>query len=147
MVTNNLVAYSSADRSFELLEDASVELSGYIGYGSNVTNEGPNGSGALNGGTADITIVNASIQVKYASEGSGAPFRNCSSVRAVYQQPTTPYRQTLNIPPTMFTGHAGDKIRMVVIPRPSNLGVVHTKPAVVNPFGTDFCKSLKIIAQ
>jgi hypothetical protein len=145
MVTNNLVVFIPSENSFELLEDIAVELSGYIGYGANVTNIDPvNGSGSTNGGTSDITVVNASIQVKRAGGGT---YENYSSVRAVYQQPTTPYRQTLNIPPAMLIGYRGDRIRMVVIPQPSDLGTSHRSPAVVNPFGSDFCKSLKIVGQ
>lgn len=153
MATNNLVKFIPSENAFELMEDAAVELSGYIGYVPRATSETGAGLNPSAGGDVDkevyrTTIVNASIQTK--KEG-GSLYTNCTSVRGTFLRPTTPYRQTLSIPPALYVGKKGDRIRMVVIPRPKSgsteLGVSHEDPRLVVPYGTKYSKSLKIIAQ
>jgi hypothetical protein len=136
VVTNNLMepitSFTGNRTYFEFSDYANVEISGYVGYI------------ATNGTNTDSTIVvNAIIQVQRNNQST---WENYTSMRGVYPKDITAYRQTLNIPPAMVIGNPGDKIRMVVVLRPSNLGGGHDAPKIVVPYGTKFSKSLKIIA-
>ncbi|GHV30561.1 hypothetical protein FACS1894177_03350 [Bacteroidia bacterium] len=137
--TNNLIDFISSEHSFELRDTASVEVSGYIGYAG--TASGTNGSSA---GPGNSIIVNLSIEVKRSGSSTWDQF---SSVRGVYYESTAAYRNTLSVPPALLMGYKGDRIRMVVHIKPSGLGVNHSHPRIVVPFGTKFSKSIKIIAQ
>lgn len=137
MVTNNMMDYVSGEEAFKLREDANIEISGYVGYISNSTGS----SGTIVSG--DPTIINASLQIKRSGSST---WEDYTSVRGVYTESMTPYRQTLNIPPAMVIGKAGDMVRMVLVIRPGGLGNRHPNARVVVPFGTKFSKSLKIVS-
>lgn len=137
MVTNNMMDYVPGEEAFQLREDTNVEISGYVGYISNSTDN----NGVVVSGSP--TIINASLQLK--RDGSST-WEDYTSVRGVYTEDMTPYRQTLNIPPAMIIGKAGDMVRMVVVIRPGSLGNAHPNARIVVPFGTKFSKSLKIVS-
>ncbi|GHT13360.1 hypothetical protein FACS189432_06120 [Bacteroidia bacterium] len=137
--TNNIMDFISSENSFELRDDANVEVSGYAGYAG--TSSGSDGASA---GAGYSIIVNLSIEVKRKGAGDWEMF---SSVRGVYYESMAAYRNTLSIPPAMLMGNKGDRIRMKLHIKPSGLGVNHSHPRIVIPFGTKFSKSIKIIAQ
>ncbi|MDR1645234.1 MAG: hypothetical protein LBS05_05350 [Tannerellaceae bacterium] len=137
-ITNNLVNFDSTEDSFELNEDGIVEISGMVNYRGGV-------------GTSNTTIViNATLQLKKFNTSTWMDF---SSVRGVYVGEVNAYRNTLNIPPALVQGQTGDKIRLI-LRRPPNspsgyLGSDHTNDAdagIVVPYGTQFSKSIKIVA-
>lgn len=153
IITNNLVVFVPSENAFRILEDAAVELSGYIGYiaksGTDTDSESGYRNPDNNAGANEVTIVNASIQTRKKGE---TKWTDCTSVRGTYLTYMTPYRQTLSIPPAMFDAQKGDMFRIVVIPRPKSaanvsLGQPHDNPRIVRPFGTKYSKSLKIIVQ
>lgn len=165
-MTNNLLSFDPLTNTFvvpDTVSEIMLELSGYIGYIPNANAAGssnPSGSdqnppsGTSGATDANVTIVNAAIQIQYSTSSAGSPpsytssaWTNWTSVRGTYQRPVTWYRQTLSIPPALVKLSGGDRIRMVVIPRPVGLGVAHNRGKVVRPFGTNIAKAIKIIAQ
>ncbi|MDR1557203.1 MAG: hypothetical protein LBS88_09275 [Tannerellaceae bacterium] len=154
-VTNNFLIFNDTENSFELEEDAQIEISAMVGYrgrGATTTsiNIGTLGTSPTSTATpnnATVIIINATLQIKRAA-GSGN-WENYSSVRGVYVGTVNYYRNTLSIPPALVSGKKGDKIRLI-IQRPSGLGGDHedgTELGIVVPYGTQFSKSIKIIAQ
>lgn len=153
--TNNLLDFVPSLNCFQIPDTVSeimVELSGYIGYVANATSTT---NATFNGGTNDVTIVNAAIQVQQVATYdpvTGSPtsygnWVNWTSMRGVFPYLATPYRQTLSIPPALVKLSRYDRIRLVVIPYPSALGAAHTNGRVVAPYGTSIAKAIKIIAQ
>jgi hypothetical protein len=162
-VTNNLLNFNDTENAFELKEDCMIEISAMVAYkggnGSAQIIRTYTGSNNLANSTwtydPSIIVVNATLQLNKADEGE---WKNYSSVRGVYVGSVNAFRNTLNIPPTLLLGKAGDKIRLV-IQRPATdptgqssyvgLGSDHVddESGIVVPYGTSFSKSIKIIAQ
>ena len=135
MVTNNLLTFDDANDVFRFTQPYNVEISGYLGYICFL-------EGQTNPG--NTIVVNATIQVKHPGEINWTPY---TSVRGVYEGGARFYRQTLSIPPALLIAQAGTEIRMSIVMRPARLGNTHPFPQLVVPWGTQFSKSIKIIAQ
>lgn len=136
VITNNLLTFKDSEDIFELPQSYNVEVSGYIGYICFLES-------VVSPAMGNTIVVNATIQVKHP----GGNWENYTSVRGVYENNARYYRQTLNIPPALIIGQAGTQIRMMIVMRPAQLGNTHPAPQLVVPWGTEFSKSLKIIAQ
>jgi hypothetical protein len=170
-VTNNLLYFNDEDDTFELTENCMIEISAMVAY------KGGNGAQTINiywdqNSSKDywpanyayvyepsIIIINATLQLLRVG---ASEWENYSAVRGIYVGSVNVYRNTLNIPPTLVVGQAGDKIRLV-IQRPKGtvspfapLGTDHLPGnntgdgndcGILIPYGTSFSKSLKIIAQ
>ncbi len=147
--------------AFELKDDLTVELTGYVNYV-------PNG----NNYSGHEVLLNLTIQVKrWQYDLSGNPttlgdWEDYSSVRHIMVSPAGWYRNTINLPPAVFVGKQGEQIRMIVV-RPFNevsgtvtfLGGAHgaevatstssgvfTSVTIANPWGTKFSSGIKITA-
>lgn len=146
LVTNNFVDFDQAENAIVLKEDVAIEMSAYVCYYT---------GGSVSPNTADSEIVlNATIQIQ---ENGSTDWNDYSSIRSIWPAPNSYYINTCNIPPAMYEGKKGDKIRLIVV-RPSNeaktrrLGGPHNYggtgfPRITVPWSTKFSKSLKIIAQ
>jgi hypothetical protein len=138
-ITNNLLNFIPDENSFQIIEPGIFEISGMVNYRGE------------SGASGSVIVINATMQVQRAGTST---WEDYSSARGVFPANTNAYRQTLNIPPALVVGTAGDKIRLVVQRPPDTpsglLGTTHqscTLCGIVVPYGTKFSKSIKIIAQ
>lgn len=154
--------------AFELMEDFTVELTGYVNYSPMAANN------------ADI-VVNLTMQVRMAKRDpvtglpvydpvTGEPelsdWEDYSSVRALLVEAMPWYRNTINLPPAVFAGVKGEQIRMIIM-RPYDvtgttatfLGGGHgygpdgtttsqrfKNVQITIPYGTKFSSGIKITA-
>jgi len=147
LVTNNFVEFNQAENAIVLKEDVKVEMSAYVCYYT---------KGSVSPNVADSEIVlNATLQI-CRNDGNNK-WEDYSSIRSIWPAPNSYYINTCNIPPAMYDGKEGDKIRLIVV-RPQNeektrrLGGAHNYggtgyPRITVPWSTKFSKSLKIIQQ
>lgn len=155
--------------AFQLMEDFTVELSGYVNYYPNAAS------------SADI-VLNLTMQVRQAERDpvtgdpildpiTGDPvlgeWQDYSSVRALLVESMPWYRNTVNLPPAVFVGLKGEQVRMIIM-RPYDvsgttatfLGGAHGYGAadgttaaqrfkdvqITIPYGTKFSSGIKITA-
>ncbi len=141
MVTNNLLTFDDSNDVFRFTQPYNVEISGYLGYICFL-------QGLTSPAMGTTIVVNATIEVKHSKPNpADEVWVKYTSVRGVYENNARFYRQTLNIPPALVIAQVGTEIRMSIVMRPADLGDTHPAPQLVVPWGTQFSKSLKIIAQ
>jgi hypothetical protein len=143
-ITNNLVTFDDANDEFIIREDGILEISASVAYS-------PYSTAATAMGTSDICLLNATLQRKRAGTSTWA---NYSSVRNLWVGIAAYYRQTLNIPPILIDVYENDRLRLIIQRPPgsaaghehANASQTSDPTGIAPPFGTDYSKSIKILA-
>jgi hypothetical protein len=97
--------------------------------------------------------VNANLQIK---KNGTTTWETISTIRGVFIDAMDYYINTLSIPPVLYVGEQGDRIR-ILVHKPyyicsgsgcttGYLGGTHANPSITAPTGGKYSRAIKIVA-